>query len=177
MTFATRQRLLLGLAVLMMLAPTFLFASGKLGQSPLFEGDSRKELTCLVCDGLGKVKDREKKDDKCPTCRGLGVVDYIIPGPNRPQQLVGTLHDSKGRPLTGAEIAITEVGQPADPIVMKTNDDGQFGFKFPPGNFHLKLTHGALAAEQDLKVEPNSQPIASTDSETLHKFEKTFVLQ
>lgn len=156
----------------MMLAPTFLFASGKLAQAPLFEGDTRKEMTCLACDGLGQVK-----GEKCHTCYGRGVADYILPGPNRPQQLVGTLHDSKGKPLTGAEIAITEVGQKAEPIVMKTNDDGQFGFKFPPGNFHLKLTHGSLAAEQDLKVESNSKPIASTDSETLHKIEKTFVLQ
>lgn len=156
----------------MMLAPTFLYAGGYLGRAPLFEGDSRKEMTCATCQGLGTVK-----NEKCKTCHGLGVADYIIPGPNRPVQLIGTLHDKGNKPLVGAKIAITEIGQTASPIVMQTNESGQFGFKFPPGNYNLKLTHGSLAAEENLKVEPNLQPIAAQGFETLHTIEKTFTLQ
>lgn len=177
MTFATRHRILMGLAVLMMLAPTFLYAGGYLGRAPLFEGDTRKEMTCADCQGLGTVKDKNGADEKCKTCHGLGVADYIIPGPNRPIQLVGTLHDKAGKPLVDAEIAITEVGQPGSPIVMQTNNDGQFGFKFPPGTFNLKLTHGKLAAQETLKVEPDLHPIAATSWETLHTVKKTFTLQ
>lgn len=172
MSFATRQRILLGLAVLMMLAPTFMYAGGYLGRAPLFEGDSRKEMTCVTCDGLGKVK-----DEKCTTCYGRGVAEFIIPGPNRPVQLVGTVHDTGAKPLVGAEIEITESVNPGPPIVMRTNDDGQFGFKFPPGSYKLKLKHEKLALDQEIKVEPNSSPIAASGSETLHKIEKTFTLQ
>lgn len=162
----------MGLAVLMMLAPTFLYAGGYLGRAPMFEGDVRKEMTCASCQGLGTVK-----NEKCKTCHGLGVADYIIPGPNRPVQLIGTLHDKDNKPLVGAEIAITEVGQTASPIVMRTNENGQFGFKFPPGSYNLKLTHGKLAAQESLKVEPYLQPIAAQGFETLHTIEKTFTLQ
>lgn len=172
MTFATRQRILLGLAVLMMLAPTFLYAGGYLGRAPLFDGDSRKEMTCLPCQGLGQVK-----EEKCVTCQGLGVAEFIIPGPNRPLQLVGTVHDAKAQPLVGAEIEITESVNPGSPIVMKTNDDGQFGFKFPPGSYELKLRHQDLTSSEQIKVEPNLSPIATSGSETLHKIEKTFTLQ
>ena len=172
MTFATKQRLLLGLAVLLMLAPTFMYAGGYLGQSPMFEGDTRKEMTCATCDGLGLVK-----TESCKTCRGRGVVDYILPGPNRPLQLVGTVQDSKSKPLVGADIAITESGKAGEPIIMKTNDSGQFGFKFPPGSYHLRLTHEKLASDQELKVEANLQPIPTTGAETLHVIKKTFTLQ
>lgn len=173
MSFATRQRFLLGLAVLMMLAPTFMYAAGKLGQAPMFTGDTRKEMTCLSCDGLGTTQ-----GISCKNCYGRGVGDYIIPGPNRPIQLIGTLHDPKAKPLVGAEIAITESGdKESKPVIMKTNDNGQFGFRFPPGSYHLKLSHDTLAAEQEVTVEPNLDPISTTGSETLHKVEKTFTLQ
>jgi hypothetical protein len=172
MTFATRQRILLGLAVLMMLAPTFMYAGGYLGRAPMFEGDQRQEMTCLACDGMGKVK-----EEPCKTCYGRGVAEYILPGPNRPLQLVGTVYDVKSRPLVGAEIEITPSENPGAPIVMRTNHDGQFGFKFPPGSYKLKLKHEKLAAEQSLTVEANTKPIAASGSETLHKIERTFTLQ
>ncbi len=174
MTFALRQRLLLGLAVIMMLAPTMMYAGGKLGQSPMFEGDSKKELSCRTCDGLGKVK-----GENCETCYARGFVDYIIPGPNRPIQLVGTVKNKADKPLVAVEVAITEAGVGGTPIVMKTNDDGQFGFKFPPGQFHLEMVHpeSGLKGKADLTVEANSDPIPTTGTETLHILEQSFTLQ
>ena len=100
MPFATKQRLLLGLAVLMMCIPTILYSAGLLGRAPVFEGDVRKEMTCLSCDGLGQSGEEEG----CDTCRGRGVADYIIPGPNRPIQLVGTVFDSRSGRVEGADI-------------------------------------------------------------------------
>lgn len=174
MTFALKQRLLLGLAVLMMLAPTMMYAGGKLGQSPMFEGDSKKELSCLTCDGLGKVK-----GESCTTCYARGFVDYILPGPNRPIQLVGTVNSKAGKPLVAVEVSITEVGVEGSPIVMKTNNDGQFGFKFPPGQFHLEMIHpeSGMKGGSDLTVESNKDPIPTTGSDTLHKLEKSFTLE
>lgn len=174
MTFVVRQRLLLGLAVILMLAPTMMYAGGKLGQAPLFEGDVKKEMSCLSCDGLGKVKGED-----CKTCYGRGFADYILPGTERPLQLVGTLKDGKGNPLVASEIAITEPSVGGTPIVMKTNGDGQFGFKFPPGQFHLEMLHpeSGLKAKADLIVEPNREPILATGTETLHKIERSFTLK
>lgn len=172
MSFATRQRFLLGLAVLLMLAPTFMYAAGKLGQAPMFAGDTRKEMTCLTCDGLGTAK-----GESCKTCYGRGVGDYIIPGPNRPIQLIATLQDGRSLPLVGADIAITEKGSDAQPVMMKTNDDGKFGFRFPPGRYQLKLTHGKLSGDEEIEVKANLDPISASGSETLHKIEETFTLK
>ena len=69
MAFAIRQRLILGIAVLMMFIPTILYSAGMLGRAPMFEGDVRKEMTCITCDGLG----RSGEEDSCETCRGRGV--------------------------------------------------------------------------------------------------------
>ncbi len=174
MTFVVRQRLLLGLAVILMLAPTMMYAGGKLGQAPMFTGDTKKEMSCLTCDGLGKIK-----GENCKTCYGRGFADYIIPGKERPIQLVGTLKDSQGKALVASEIAITEPSVGGSPIVMKTNDDGQFGFKFPPGKFHLEMVHPAtgLKASADVTVEANQDPILATGTDTLHKLEKSFTLK
>jgi hypothetical protein len=173
MTFATTQRLLLGLAVLMMLAPTFMLASGRLGGPPMFEGDTRKETSCRTCDGMGKVK-----GETCPTCRGRGFADYIFPGDNRPIQLVGTVQGPGSKPLVGAKIDITEVGVKADAIPMLTNEAGQFGFKFPPGSYHMSFSAPGttLKLERDIKVEADRDPIPVRGEETLHKIEETYTL-
>ncbi len=171
MTFATRQRLLLGLAVLMMLIPTMLLAGGKLGQSPLFDGDTRKEMTCLTCDGLGRVK-----EEGCPTCRGTGVGEYIIPGTNRPIQLVGTVLEGAKKPLANTEIEAQVVGQEGS-IGVATNDSGQFGLKLPPGNYRLSFKHpDGKHLEQDFTVVPNDDPIPVRGPDSLHVIEKTFTL-
>lgn len=156
----------------MMLAPTFMYAGGWLARAPMFEGDVRQEMTCVTCDGLGKAKDQP-----CTTCYGRGVGDFILPGPHRPLQLVGTVHGPRSTPLVGASVAIRSQGSSDAPIIMETNKDGQFGFKFPPGEYELVLQHGTLSSSASLKVEQNPNPISANGSETLHRIERTFTLQ
>lgn len=177
MTFVTRQRLLLGLAVLLMLGPTFLYAAGKIGGAVVFKGDTVKEMECKACGGLGKVLPTDK-EASCPTCHGKGFAKYVIPGPNRPIQLLGSVVDAEGKPLADASIAITENGVEASPIVVHTSKEGNFGFRFPPGSFHLKVSHPTkkAVAEKDLTVEINAEPILSSSEEELHKIEETFTL-
>lgn len=171
MTFATKQRLLLGLAVLMMLIPTMLLAGGKLGQAPMFDGDTRQEMTCLTCDGLGRVQ-----EEGCPTCRGTGVSEYIIPGGNRPIQLVGTVLAGPKKPLPDTEVEAAVVGQEGT-ISVATNESGQFGLKLPPGEYHLIFKHpDGKHLEQDLAVVKNGDPIPVRGPDTLHVIEKTFTL-
>lgn len=157
----------------MMLVPTFLLGAGMLGRAPMFEGDVRKEMTCVGCDGLGRVD----KEDTCSTCRGRGVAEFILPGPNRPIQLVGTVKSSAGAAVKGAQVAAHEKGLDESEVVLETNGDGQFGLKVPPGEYVLKITSaesGSVTSE--IKIEQNSAPIPAVGYDTLHRLEKSFSL-
>ena len=173
MPFVTKQRLLLGIAVIMMLVPTILYSAGMLGRAPIFEGDVRKEMTCVSCDGLG----RSAKEEVCPTCRGRGVAEFIIPGPNRPLQLVGTVKDSSGKTVEGADIAARMAEGDETSLMLKTNGDGQFGIKLPPGSYVLSITaEGKGSVTEEVVVEANHEPLGAIGYETLHQFEQEFVL-
>lgn len=178
MTFATKQRILLGIAVLLMFTPTFLYSAGLLGQAPLYEGDIRKEMSCLTCEGLG----RSGEEETCGTCRGRGVAEFILPGPHRPLQVVGTVYNSSGEKIEGANIAVHVLGavpgqDGAKEILFVTNDDGQFGVKLPPGEYVIKAgTEGGAEIQDSLLVEHNPSPLPATKLETLHKIEKEFRL-
>ena len=174
MAFATKQRLLLGLAVLMMCMPTILNSAGLLGRAPVFEGDVRKEMTCLSCDGLGQSGEQPG----CDTCRGRGVADYIIPGPNRPIQLVGTVFDSHSGRVEGADITARQSEGDRTEVLLKTNDEGQFGIKLPPGKYTLKVTsENEGSVEKNLVIEKNTEPLPARSLDTLHKLEEEFHLK
>lgn len=156
-----------------MLVPTFLYSAGLLGRAPLFEGDVRKEITCVSCDGLG----RTASEESCPTCRGRGVADFIIPGPNRPIQLVGTVKNAAGKPVEAAEIATRQAEGDATQLILKTNGDGQFGIKLPPGSYVISVSateHGSVT--ENIQVETNAKPIPARGTETLHSLEREFTL-
>lgn len=160
-----------------MLGPTFLYAAGKVGGPLVFEGDVRKEMECLTCHGLGKVAPTDK-EKSCPVCYGRGFADYIIPGPNRPIQLTGTVKDKAGVIVKDASIAVSIPGDSASAITLHTNDDGQFGFKFPPGQYHLSVSakDGGPKLDKDLVVDRDERPIPVNGNETLHGLKETFIL-
>jgi Carboxypeptidase regulatory-like domain len=173
MSFATKQRLLLGIAVLMILTPTILYSAGLLGRAPIYEGDVRKEMTCITCDGLG----RSAGEESCSTCRGRGVADFIIPGPNRPLQLVGTVKASTGETVEGADIACREAEGNDMELLFKSNGDGQFGIKLPPGTYIVKVSapdKGSVS--ESVLVEANTDPLPARGTSTLHILEKDFML-
>jgi len=157
----------------MMLVPTIFYSAGLLGRAPLFEGDTRKEMTCITCDGLG----RTGKEESCPSCRGRGVADFIIPGPNRPVQLVGTVKDSAGQPVKGAEVRARQAEGDQTEVLLESNQDGQFGIKLPPGAYVISVAvEGKGSVSESLLIEPQTEPIPARGAETLHKFEKEFLL-
>lgn len=178
MTFATRQRLLLGIAVLLMFTPTILYSAGLLGRAPMYDGDIRKEMTCITCDGLG----RTGKEETCGTCHGRGVAEFILPGPNRPVQLVGTVLNTSGEKIEGADVAVHIAGETpgengARELLFKTNGDGQFGVKLPPGEFVVKVQNDkGDTTQESVLVERNPAPLPATKLETLHKLERDFRL-
>ncbi len=175
MNLALRQRILLAVAVLLMLVPTFLLAAGKIGQPPLFEGDVRREMTCITCDGLGR-QTHESEQDPCSVCKGTGVAEFIIAGPNRPLQLVGTVTDGKSEPLAGAEIRAQELEDQEFSLIVSTNAQGQFGLKLPPGHYRLQFAHEHGNLDTQFEVPVNDRPLPVRGADTLHRLEHTFVL-
>lgn len=167
MNKSTLQRALLGLAVLMMLVPTFLFAAGPLRRPPMFEGDQLTKARCQPCEGLGQVKGSE-----CEVCRGQGQIDVVIPGPHRPVQLVGTVR-LREQSVGGAAI---EIVYSDGAFELKTNPQGQFGAKLPPGSYTVRVAHDGRKTEKELKVEPDNAPIPVNGEGSLRKLEVDFPL-
>lgn len=173
MPFVMKQRLLLGVAVLMMCIPTMLYSAGMLGRAPLFEGDVRKEMACVTCKGMGRVADK----DPCDTCRGRGVADFIIPGPNRPIQVIGTVTDAKGQKVGKAEVSARQAEGDDTALMLETNDDGQFGIKLPPGQYVLAISSAERGSVQEsLVIEQNASPLPARSLDTLHTIEHSFHL-
>lgn len=157
-----------------MLTPAFLLSAGLLGRAPMFDGDERKEMTCIVCDGVG----RTASEESCNTCRGRGVADFILPGPNRPLQLVGTVLGPDNKPIEGAEAAARQAEGDQTELIMATNHEGQFGIKLPPGEYVIRVTaEGIGSVQESLLVEHNPDPLPAKSYETHHKIEKDFKLQ
>lgn len=174
MSFVTKQRLFLGLALLLMLTPTFLYGAGMLGRAPLFEGDVRKEMTCLTCDGIGRLADEES----CRTCRGRGVADFIIPGPNRPQQLVGTIIGVDGKVVEGADVALRQAEGDQTELLLHSNGDGQFGMKLPPGDYAISIkTEDNGHLERPLTIEFRADPVPAVGPESLYRLDVEFQLE
>lgn len=181
MNQALRQRILLAVAVLLMLVPTFLLAAGKIGQPPLFDGDQRLELTCIVCDGMGRLD--AETEDSCVECRGTGVAEYIVPGESRPVQFVGTVLDAAGAVVSGAEVHAFELSSEETglqvsefSLVVYSNDAGQFGLKLPPGHYRIEIDHDSGKGMEDIEVTRNETPILVRGEETLHRIEQAISL-
>jgi flagellar hook assembly protein FlgD len=110
------------------------------------------------------------------------VAEFILPGSNRPIQLVGTVYNSSGEAVEGADVAVRLSDQTpgqdgAKEILFNTNGDGQFGVKLPPGQYVLKVSKEQSGpVEETITVEQNPAPLPATKLETLHKLEKEFRL-
>ncbi|MGE0494828.1 MAG: carboxypeptidase regulatory-like domain-containing protein [Vulcanimicrobiota bacterium] len=154
------MRWLLGLAVLLMFVPTFLFAAGPLRRPPMFEGDRIQEMECRRCSGAGK-----EGAEECRLCRGRGRTDYILPGPNRPTQVIGTVLNGGGHPVEGANILVkSSFGE----LSYRTNGDGQFGVKLPPGRYTIEASQeGAGQAVQEVDVVASVEPLPAAMPTTL----------
>ncbi len=165
----TRQRLLLGVAILLMFIPTFLFAAGPLRQPPLFEGDRIAELDCRQCDATGKTQGED-----CGLCRGRGKAQYILPGPNRPQQVIGTVVNAGGHPVESARVSV--MAGP-DQLEFQTNHEGQFGVKLPPGDYTIAVRKEEVGqSEQSFVVPVTTQPLPAANPTTLQELPLDFEL-
>lgn len=64
-----------------------------------YPGDKTEERACRWCDGTGKDVPQEEgipvpTGGKCPGCRGAKRLRVVIPGPNHPAVVKGTVRDA-----------------------------------------------------------------------------------
>jgi len=160
-----RSRLLLGAAVLMMLVPSFMFWAGPLRRPLMVAGDRLEERACLVCKG---------SNPDCKRCRGKGVLEYIVPGPQRPTHIIGHVY-ANDQPVESAHVTIlTSV----EPITLRTDPAGRFGATLPPGNYTvvLKKAEGTPESRHELSVAALTEPVPSDDQVTFPTQDRGFNL-
>lgn len=67
-------------------------------ETPLYEGDRKESRPCRACGGNGldteMAKEVPELKGRCPACAGSGVVEVVIPGPNRPTRIWGAVIDA-----------------------------------------------------------------------------------
>ncbi len=68
------------------MAIMLVFGLKSASQAPLHEGDTRRSITCKWCEGKGTLE-----GDRCRYCLGAKKLKAIIPGPNHPVRIRGTL--------------------------------------------------------------------------------------
>lgn len=159
----TRYRLLLGLAVLMMFTPTFLYFAGPLRDPLTFDGDRFVELKSRQVDGrLQLVEDDQDTEYE--------YNQFIIPGPNRPARITGTVY---AEPDPNKRVAAAQVRLLAGDLTLEleTSPEGQFGLDLPPGTYTLEIAaFGYAPHSQELVVDYSQEPIPAEPVEQAWRF-------
>lgn len=84
----TKAKVIAYIVVAAFMAIMIVFGLRSAGQTPLHEGDQRRSITCKWCEGSGKLE-----GERCPYCLGAKKLKAVIPGPNHPVRVRGTVWD------------------------------------------------------------------------------------
>ncbi|MCA9791796.1 MAG: carboxypeptidase regulatory-like domain-containing protein, partial [Candidatus Eremiobacteraeota bacterium] len=100
--------------------------------------------------------------------------EYILPGPNRPTQVIGTVLNGGGHPVEAADILVKSA---AGDLNYRTNQDGQFGVKLPPGRYTIEASQdGVGKAVKEVDVQPSTEPLPAAMPTTLAEMPVEFSL-
>ena len=138
----------------------------------LYKGDRQEVMTCRLCQGSSK---------QCKLCLATGKVKVIVPGPNHPLDLRGTIRDASAfpsaehaqatadreagevslKPVTGAvpnaRLTFTKDGKSV-PIQGKAT--GRFRCNLPPGNYQLSVeAEGYQPLKQSFEIPARKLPV------------------
>lgn len=145
----------------------------------LREGDRVESLACPICDGSGEAKEAGKR---CATCLGAKKLKAIIPGPNHPMLIKGTVRDLSAfkdqaeadgvaaaeakehkvslRAVRGAVGQALLVFEGPERLEIQAKATGRFSGYLKPGTYKLTVTAPGFAAlERQLQVDPRKDPI------------------
>ena len=145
----------------------------------LREGDRVESMPCPVCQGSGEGKEAGKR---CSTCLGAKKLKAIVPGPNHPVLIKGTVrelavfqdrdeaervaeseakeHRPSLKPVRGAvgQAVLSFDGPERVEIPVKAT--GRYSGHVAPGVYQLSLrAPGYGELRRELKVAPRQQPI------------------
>jgi hypothetical protein len=146
------------IVVFAFLAIMLVFGIRSSSQTPLHEGDERRSITCQWCEGSGTLE-----GERCKYCLGAKKLKAIIPGPNHPLRIRGTVwnlgsFDSKAaaeekasaedyeevflkaRPQTVGQAKLTFKND-TDEVVLDSKVSGRFWGFIPPGEYTLTVEH------------------------------------
>jgi hypothetical protein len=143
-----RIHLILGIAVLMMLTPSFLYLAGPLRSPMVVEGDRLGQHDCPACNASTK--------SDCTRCGNKRQVLHVFPGPNRPTQVVGHVYSPDQAVIPQAQVTIDSA---AGKIEVKTDEQGRFGATLPPGHYPLSIKSDKLSYSADLEVPKLTNPL------------------
>ena len=150
------------------LALILVFGMRSAGQTALHEGDERKSIACKFCQGTGEVE-----GNRCKYCLGAKKVKAVIPGPNHPLRIQGTVWDLSAfeskeeaesfaaksdydkvslrpEPQTVRQATLT-FSDGSRETVLEGKINGRYRGFIPPGDYSLKVTAEGYQPE-DLSV-------------------------
>ena len=159
------------------LALILVFGMRTAGQTALHDGDERKSIECKFCQGTGEVQ-----DERCKYCLGAKKVKVVIPGPNHPLRIQGTVWDlsafknKEEAESFAATTDYTKVSLRPDPKTVRQaaltfNDgsqqtllegkvNGRYRGFVSPGSYTLEVVaEGYQPAKLSLVVPPREHPV------------------
>ena len=142
----------------------------------LYKGDKLETMTCRICNGTGQVG-----GERCKGCLGAKKVKVIVPGPEHPVEVRGTVRDAgafKDREeaqqqadaepykaglnvVKGAVHGATIRFAGADnTIKIDGKATGRYRCALKPGNYKVTVeAEGFSPYQQQLTVEPLKDPV------------------
>ena len=145
----------------------------------LREGDRVESVACPICQGSGEGSEAEKR---CATCLGAKKLKAILPGPNHPAAIKGTVRSSGAfkdqaeaeqvakadaevrkpslTPVRGAVGEATLLFEGPERLELVSKATGKFSGYLKPGSYKLTVTvAGEKKLERTLEVAPRKEPI------------------
>jgi hypothetical protein len=146
-------------------------------QVPLHEGDERRSITCKWCEGTGKMG-----EERCKYCLGAKKLKAVIPGPNHPLRVRGTVWNVahfgseekareaaesedyekvylKTRPEAVGQARIIFQNSDAE-VVMEAKPSGRYWGYLVPGDYTVSVMHPEFEKmEQAFTVPVREHPI------------------
>lgn len=144
----------------------------------LHPGDRLESMTCRYCQGGGQNPEGDKK---CRACLGTRKLKVVVPGPEHPVEIRGTVRDlsafsdaesarqlaesdSEPRNLTpvkgavrGARIRLQGSGKTVE---LESKATGRFRAALKPGEYQVEVSAAGLKPwQQSLSLKPRTEPI------------------
>jgi hypothetical protein len=163
------------------LAIMFVFGLRSASGPELHPGDRTESLACPVCSGSGEGKQPETR---CQACLGNKKLKAVLPGPNHPVSLRGTVRDLSAfkdqeeaelvaateatdtrpslKPVTGAVAGATLLFESSsgERTEVTSKAVGKFSTMLPPGQYRVSITApGFQPYQQELTLSSRQQPI------------------